>query len=520
LVYNIYILYSPIEVAGKKDLIRKTLVKNTLVFGIILLLIISAVTPLAIGDRVGINGETQITIFEDPPGIEWLQTYGGSETDRAYSVKQTNDGGYIFTGDTQSYGQYGTYDGWLFKTDACGNEQWNKAFGKPSSEKIDIGWDVILTSDGGYVFTGSSRSYNVAGEMEIWLVKTDEDGNEAWNRTYGYGRGFSVHQTQDGGYIIGGGTTNFSAILLKTDIYGNEIWRETFWGYPGDKATGYSVDATTDGGFVLTGPLYYADDDIRDDIFLIKTNAGGVEVINTTFGGPFIETSGESVQQTTDGGFVICGYFADNSVVEGCAWLVKTDVYGNEEWNQTFNEPLNYRMYAAEECKQTLDGGYVLVGRKQPNSGLMDSFLIKTDSNGEKEWELTLEGPQTSDEHIYSVDLTQDGGFIAVGDEGMPSDAFLIKIGHIVNISINKPEDALYFLNLKLRNFQNRNPLIIGPIDRVEFYVDGQLMETDTSVPYSWRWNELSFFSHTLKAVAYNSNGNVGFEEKTVWKFL
>jgi len=162
LVYNIYILYSPIEVAGKKDLIRKTLVKNTLVFGIILLLIISAVTPLAIGDRVGINGETQITIFEDPPGIEWLQTYCGSETDRAYSVKQTNDGGYIFTGDTQSYGQYGTYDGWLFKTDACGNEQWNKAFGKPSSEKIDIGWDVILTSDGGYVFTGSSRSYNVS----------------------------------------------------------------------------------------------------------------------------------------------------------------------------------------------------------------------------------------------------------------------------------------------------------------------------------------------------------------------
>jgi len=513
---------------GKKDLKRKTLA-----VGITLLFIVSVISPLVFGNNNELKQLKQVSNLDDPPGIEWFQSYGGSESDFAWSVKQTNDGGYIFTGDTQSYGEYGTTDAWLCKTDAYGNVLWNYAFGEPGFENMDVSWDVVLVSDGGYAFSGKTASYNVEGDFEIWLVKTDENGIEEWNKTYGRGSGYSLHQTQDGGYIIGGDRGYGRGSLLRTDSNGNEIWRNTFWGSPGNSALGLSVDATSDGGFVLTGRLYYADDDIESDIFLIKTDADGVEVVNTTFGGPLNQARGESIQQTSDGGFALSGFIKDEDENLINAWLIKTDAFGNEEWNQTFNEPINYRDYLANDCKQTQDGGYVLVGTKEPHSGLMDSFIIKTDSNGEKEWELTLEGPETSDEHIQSVDLTQDGGFIAVGLEGWYADAFLIKIGHKVDISMNKPEDALYLFDSKIRNFQNRNPLIIGPItvevdasddeydiDRVEFYIDGQLMETDTSEPYSWRWNKLSFFTHSLKAVAYNSNGNVGIEEKSVWKFL
>ncbi|MBT6774254.1 hypothetical protein HOA91_02685, partial [Candidatus Woesearchaeota archaeon] len=219
---------------------------------------------------------------------EWIQTFGGNNVDVSMSVQETSEGGFILTGTTKSFGN-GGYDFWLIKTDSNGNEEWTQTFG---GNKDDMnccqGIYTQQTNDGGYILTGHTKSFGNGGS-DFWLIKTDETGNLIWDKTFGgdeNDEATSVQQTNEGGYIITGHTKSFGnngvysdVWLIKTDSNGNEEWTQTF-GENENINDGKFVQQTTDGGYIIAGATSSLG---NYDAWLIKTDSNGNEEWTQTF---------------------------------------------------------------------------------------------------------------------------------------------------------------------------------------------------------------------------------------------
>jgi hypothetical protein len=312
--------------------------------------------------------------------IQWAKTYGGASNDGAFSVQQTSDGGYIMAGYTHSFSA-GGWDASLIKTDASGNIQWAKTYGGSSDE---LPYSVQQTSDGGYIVAGWTLSFG-AGNFDFFLIKTDANGNVQWAKTYGGWNNdlaFSVQQTSDGGYIVAGETWSFGAglydiFLIKTDANGNVQWAKTYGGISSEGA--YSVQQTSDGGYIVAGFTASFGAGLSD-VFLVKTDASGNLQWAKTYGGTSRDEA-YSVQQTSDGGYIVAGWTLSFGAGNFDFFLIKTDANGNVQWAKTYGGSGND---SARSVQQTSDGGYILAGYTLSfGAGGNDIFLIKTDANGD-----------------------------------------------------------------------------------------------------------------------------------------
>ncbi len=377
------------------------------------------------------------------PKEAWNKTFGGEDLDWGWSVQETTDGGFIIAGETVSFGA-GGYDAWLIKTDSNGNETWNKTFGGAVKDGVR---SVQQTNDSGYIIAGYADSYGNPGH-DVWLIKTDDGGNEEWNSIFGglaSDGAFSVWQTIDEGYVAVGyvdsyGAGNHDLWLIKTDMNGNEEWNKTYGTTEWD--LGNSVQQTSDGGYIIIGATESYGSG-NQDAWLIKTDMYGNEEWNKTYGGT-LNDWGSAVVMADDGGYLITGDTRSYGPGGYDVWLIKTDMYGNEEWNKTYGDSASTD--TGYSIKETSDGGYIITGTKTSfATELTDVWLIKTDVNGYMQWNLTLDGGE--DDWSYSVDETMDEGYIITGLTNSYGnggyDLWLIKVELVLyeNQPPNNPSD-------------------------------------------------------------------------------
>jgi len=397
----------------------------------------------------------------DVSGVEeWNIKLGGDMEYNGNCVQQTSDGGYIVAG----YVGYGaTLDGGLLKADANGNVIWMFNYG---GADYDVFYGVLQTSDGGYIAMGSSGSYSLDGNHDVWLLKTDANGVEEWSQTFGesnYDHGQSIQHTSDGGYIIVGDTDSFGAgmsdvYLVKTDSSGNEEWSQTFGGTGWD--SGYSVQQTTDNGYIITGCI---EESGSSNVYLVKTDSSGNEEWSQTFGGAEYDV-GHSVQQTTDGGYILTGYYSDSADFTADLCLIKTDANGIEEWSQTFGEGNGNDEVGNCICP-TSDEGYIITGYTGSwSAGNLDVWLIKLGSVNQPPETPVIDGPANGkagtaydytftttdpdgDDVYYCIDWDDDSGEVCIGpyasgDEATTSHTWDEQGTYIVKVKAKDTSDA------------------------------------------------------------------------------
>lgn len=340
----------------------------------------------------------------------FARTWGGTADECAYkcAIAPTSDGGFVTTGETNSYG-VGGIDYFIAKYDSAGGLEWNKVVGGSTS---DYSQYVIQTSDGGYAVTGLSDSYPAGGGYDIFLSKFDSSGNLSWSKTWGgsaddYGQ--SLIQTSDGSYVVASITSSYGAggwdmLLTKLDSSGNMIWNKT-WGGPGtDESMEINKDAS--GNYIVAGWTDGYGAGLYDAV-LLKYDPNGNLIWQRTWGGSSYDV-GESVVATADGGYAMTGY---TSLGAGGydLFLAKYDSAGTLMWNRTLGAA---GTDDGRQVVQAADGSYIITGYTSSyGAGGNDLLLAKYDSSGNFVWARTMGG--SSDEDSRGLAMTTDGGYVA-----------------------------------------------------------------------------------------------------------
>ncbi|MBL7914796.1 MAG: T9SS type A sorting domain-containing protein [Bacteroidia bacterium] len=399
-----------------------------------------------------------LSIISIAQEIEWQNTIGGSGQDALSCVIQTADGGYILGGYSNSIisgdkteNSNGFTDYWIIKTDSLGNIEWQNTIGGGDHDEL---YSLVQTEDGGYILGGDSNSSisgdkteNSNGDSDYWVVKTDSLGNIEWQNTIG-GNSFdylrSIKQTTDGGYILGGySVSNISGDktessngyhdywIVKIDSLGSIQWQNTIGGSSSDLL--YSLQQTADGGYILGG---YSNSNISGDksenklglydYWIVKTDSVGTIEWQNTIGGNGSDYL-RSIQQTNDRGYILGGASSSSNTGDKTEtsngafdyWIVKTDSLGIIQWQNNIGGSETDQLYS---IIQTMDEGYIFGGWSESNisgdktekSNLdRDYWIVKTDSVGTIQWQNTIGGNST--EEFYSIGQTKDGGYILGG---------------------------------------------------------------------------------------------------------
>jgi uncharacterized delta-60 repeat protein len=314
--------------------------------------------------------------------IAWQKTYEGTSEDHARSIQQTNDGGYIVVGRTYSFGA-GMDDIWILKLTSSGETEWQKTYGGAGSDSAS---SIQQTNDGGYVVAGSTLSFGAEGE-DILILKLSSDGDIEWQKTYGGSKGdsaSSIQQRDDGGYIVAG-MIQFSSNdpvfwILELSSVGDIEWQKAYGRSEDEQANSFLQ--TSDGGYIVAGrtkPFGF----FVSDVWILKLSSDGDIEWQKTYGASGNDEA-YSIQQTNDGGYIVAGLtdaFVSLGDEVSDVWILKLFSDGDIEWQKTYGGSGNDE---AHSIQQTSDGGYIVAGYNMSwGAGSRDFWVLKLSSDGD-----------------------------------------------------------------------------------------------------------------------------------------
>ncbi|MEZ5358597.1 MAG: T9SS type A sorting domain-containing protein [Candidatus Zixiibacteriota bacterium] len=355
----------------------------------------------------------------------WALNYGGVFAESAGSLVRLTSGDLVLCGSTYSYGA-GDHDIYVVRTDSVGTTVWAETFGGSGTE---YGRDIQKTSDGGFVIVGSTTSTG-AGNRDVYIVKIDSTGSELWSKTYGgtsHDDGASIRELYDGGFIVCGTTESFGTgtdmYLIRTDSNGDSLWTKTYGGSSGE--SGAAVRVTADSGFVLIGNTgSYGTG--YSSMYAVRTDSIGDTLWTATYGNDRADL-GATVELTSDNGFIFGGTTVEDGENYYDAYVVKTDSLGVLEWDSAYGGAYEDRIYSIQT---TPDGGYILGGASEASGARkMDVLLIKIDGGGNTEWQDEIGGNET--DACRAIILDSQNDYVCLGytysSTAGSSDLYLVK---------------------------------------------------------------------------------------------
>jgi regulation of enolase protein 1 (concanavalin A-like superfamily) len=267
--------------------------------------------------------------------ITFEKYFGGPLNEQGRVILKTEEGGYIIAGNTYSYGA-GESDIYLVKTDEYGDTLWTRTYGDSAADYANA---LIEAGDGGFIIAGITETYDDQ-YSSIYLIKTDENGDSLWTKSYGkerYCRASDIKKTTNGGYIVAGSvqknrpeTNDF--LLLKTDSNGDSLWLRTYGGGERDRAV--AVLQTSDKGYIVTGYTESFGEGL-EDVYTVKTDSNGIMVWDETYGGTGKDI-GANIIKASDDGFIIVGYTDSYGVGWEDGYLIKINEDGDTLWTKTY----------------------------------------------------------------------------------------------------------------------------------------------------------------------------------------
>mgnify|MGYP001034581856 CR=1 FL=1 len=404
--------------------------------------------------------------YSQSPIIEWEKSYGGSQLELANGICQTEDGGYVFIGSTNStdgdvignpypFTAFYTRSYWIVKISSSGTIEWQKIYGGFHHDEPTA---IKQTKDGGFIVSGYSESADgdvtdARGYDDFWILKLNSTGDLEWKKNLGSvyaDRSFNIIETSDGGYATVGFLRNPSVsdsnhrynevYVVKLNNTGKAQWTKKYGGDEYDM--GYGIVQTDDGGYLIAGRTQSTKGDITNnhglfDAWILKINDVGILQWQKTYGGTSDDAAVDIIK-ANDGNFIVLGETKSNdgdvSLNHGNLdlWVFKITPSGDLLWEKTYGGPSvqsvgmfltnddEYKQQPIGKISKTTDNSYLICGATfgdvpgSHNTSNTDAYVAKINDAGTLIWQRALGG--FNYDEATQIIQTADNGYIVAGN--------------------------------------------------------------------------------------------------------